>query len=261
MAESRSQGGAMKSKPVILISLLLAAFVINLDTTIVNVALPTLVRELHASNSQLQWVVDAFNLLFAGSVLAMGSLSDRFGRKGMLLAGLSVFGLASAAGGLTGSPGQLIAARAVMGVGAAMVFPATLSLITNVFTERRERALAIGLWGATTGVAIALGPIAGGWLLETFDWRSIFFAMTPVAAIGAVLVAVYVPTSRDPDAPRIDRAGVALSTAMVGLLVYTLIEAPDHGWGAPQTVAGFALTAVLTAAFVVWERRTRHPLL
>src|SRR3954466_14703443 len=162
----------MERKPLILMSLLLAAFVINLDTTIVNVALPTLVRELHASDSQLQWVVDAFSLLFAASVLAAGSLSDRFGRKGMLLAGLAVFGLASAAGGLTDSAGALIAARAVMGVGAAMVFPATLSLMTNVFTERGERARAIGLWGAITGVAIALGPIFGGWLLQVFGWRS-----------------------------------------------------------------------------------------
>src|SRR5947207_9212379 len=136
---------AMSRKPLILISLLLAAFVINLDTTIVNVALPTLVRELHASNSQLQWVVDAFNLLFAASVLAAGSLSDRFGRKGMLLAGLSVFGVASLAGALTDDPGQLIAARAVMGIGSAMVFPSTLSLLSNVFTERHERARAIGL--------------------------------------------------------------------------------------------------------------------
>ena len=172
----------MNRKPLILVSLLLAAFVINLDTTIVNVALPSLVRQLHASDSQLQWVVDAFNLLFAGSVLAAGSLSDRFGRKGMLLAGLSVFGLASLAGGLMDSAGALIAARAVMGVGAAMVFPSTLSLITNVFTERGERARAIGLWGAITGVAIALGPIVGGWLLELSDWRSIFFAMVPIAA-------------------------------------------------------------------------------
>src|SRR5947209_19168750 len=129
----------MKRSPVILIALLLAAFVINLDTTIVNVALPSLVRQLHASDSQLQWVVDAFNLLFAASVLVAGSLSDRFGRKGMLLAGLSVFGVASLAGGLTDSAGALIATRSVMGVGAAMVFPSTLSLITNVFTARRER--------------------------------------------------------------------------------------------------------------------------
>ena len=251
----------MKRKPLILSSLLLAAFAINLDTTIVNVALPTLVRELHASNSQLQWVVDAFNLLFAGSVLAFGSLSDRFGRKGMLLAGLSVFGLASLAGGLTDSSGALIAARSVMGVGAAMVFPSTLSLLTNVFTERRERARAIGLWGAITGVAIALGPIVGGWLLEAFDWRSIFFAMTPIAVLAGVLVARYVPTSRDPHAPRTDRAGFALSTAMVGLLVYTIIEAPNHGWGSARTVGSFALTAALAAAFVAWERRTEQPML
>ena len=251
----------MKHKPLILVSLLLAAFVINLDTTIVNVALPSLVRQLHASNSQLQWVVDAFNLLFAGSVLAAGSLSDRFGRKGMLLAGLSVFGLASLAGGLMDGAGQLIAARAVMGVGAAMVFPSTLSLLTNVFVERRERALAIGLWGAITGVAIALGPIVGGWLLELFDWRSIFFAMTPIAALAGGLVAGYVPSSRDPHAPRTDRAGFALSTATVGLLIYTIIEAPGQGWGSVRTLGGFAITAVLVGAFVAWERRTDEPML
>jgi EmrB/QacA subfamily drug resistance transporter len=205
--------------------------------------------------------VDSFNLLFAGSVLAMGSLSDRFGRKGMLLAGLSVFGLSSVAGGLTGSAGALIAARAVMGVGAAMVFPATLSLISNVFTERRERALAIGLWGAITGAAIALGPIVGGWLLQAYGWRSIFFAMTPIAVIAGVLVARYVPASRDPHAPRTDRAGFALSAAMVGLLVYTVIEAPNYGWGSARTLGSFALTAALTAAFVAWERRTEHPML
>jgi EmrB/QacA subfamily drug resistance transporter len=250
-----------RNKPLILTSLLLAAFVINLDTTIVNVALPTLVRELHASTSQLQWVVDAFSLLFAGSVLAAGSLSDRFGRKGMLLAGLSVFGLASLAGGLTDSPGQLIAARGVMGIGAAMVFPSTLSLLTNVFAERRERALAIGLWGAITGVAIALGPIIGGWLLQLSDWRSIFFAMTPVAAVAGVLAARYVPSSRDDHAPRTDRAGFALSTAMIGLLIYTIIEAPDRGWGSARTLGGFALTAVLAATFVAWERRTEQPML
>jgi EmrB/QacA subfamily drug resistance transporter len=251
----------MKDKPLILVSLLLAAFVINVDTTIVNVALPTLVRELHASNSQLQWVVDAYNLLFAGSVLAAGSLSDRFGRKGMLLAGLSVFGLASLAGGLTQSPGELIAARAVMGVGSAMVFPSTLSLISNVFTERGERARAIGLWGAITGAAIALGPIVGGWLLQLSDWRGIFFAMMPVAALAGGLVARYVPTSRDPHAPRVDRPGFALSTAAIALLVYTIIEAPSHGWGSTRTLASFAATAALGAVFVAWERRTARPML
>ena len=251
----------MKHKPLILTSLLLAAFVINVDTTIVNVALPTLVRELHASNSQLQWVVDAYNLLFAGSVLAAGSLSDRFGRKGMLLAGLSVFGLASLAGGLTANPGQLILARAVMGVGSAMVFPSTLSLISNVFTERGERARAIGLWGAITGAAIALGPIVGGWLLQLSDWRSIFFAMTPVAGLAGLLVARYVPTSRDPRAPRIDRPGFALSTA-ASPCSSTRSSKPRATAGAARARwPASALTAVLTAAFVTWERRTAEPML
>jgi EmrB/QacA subfamily drug resistance transporter len=248
-------------KPLILIALLLSAFAINLDTTIVNVALPKLAVELHASNAQLQWVVDAFNLLFAASVLVAGSLSDRFGRKGMLLAGLAVFGLASLVGGLTSDPGQLIAARAVMGVGAAMAFPSTLSLLTNVFVERGERARAIGLWGAITGVAIALGPIVGGALLEVFDWRSIFFAMTPVAAAAGLLVVRFVPASRDPLAPAVDRGGFVLSAAAVGLLIYTIIEAPERGWGGTVTLLGLAATAALVAAFVAWERNREEPML
>jgi MFS family permease len=154
------------------VSLLLAAFAINLDTTIVNVALPTLVRELHASTAQLEWIVDAYNLLFAAFVLAAGNLGDRVGRKGVLLAGLALFGAASFAGGLGKSPGELIAARAVMGLGAALIFPATLSLLTNVFTERRERARAIGLWGASTGVGIAVGPIVGGGSSSTSRGRA-----------------------------------------------------------------------------------------
>lgn len=209
----------------------------------------------------MQWIVDAFNLLFASSVLAFGSLSDRFGRKGMLLAGLGVFGLSSFVGGLMDSPGALIAARAVMGVGAAMVFPSTLSLLTNVFADRRERAMAIGLWGATTGAAIALGPIVGGWLLELSDWRSIFFAMAPIAALAAALSGASVPTSRDPAAPPTDRAGFALSTAAVAVVVYTIIEAPDHGWASARTLGSFAAGVLLVAAFTVAERRTEHPML
>jgi EmrB/QacA subfamily drug resistance transporter len=250
-----------RNRPLILVSLLLAAFAINLDTTIVNVALPTLVRELHATNSQLQWVVDAYNLVFAALLLAAGSLSDRVGRKGMLLGGLAVFGLASVAGGLTSSAGQLIAARCFMGLGAAMVFPATLSLIANIFTERGERARAIGLWGATAGVAIALGPIVGGWLLERFSWASIFFAMAPVAALAIGLVAWSVPRSSDPHAPRIDRPGFVLSTAGMALLIYTIIEAPEYGWGSVRSIAGFVLFAALAATFVAWERRAAHPML
>jgi len=251
----------VQRRPLILVSLLLAAFVINLDITIVNVALPTLVRELHTSNSQLQWVVDAYNLVFAALLLAAGTLSDRLGRKGFLLAGLVVFGAASIAGGLTETAGQLIVARCFMGLGAAMIFPATLSLISNVYTERAERARAIGLWGATAGMAIALGPIVGGWLLEQFSWTSIFFAMAPVAAVTAALVAWSVPTSRDPAAHKTDGLGLVLSSAAVALLTYTLIEAPNYGWSAGRSLAGYALAAGLFAAFIVRERTSAEPML
>jgi EmrB/QacA subfamily drug resistance transporter len=251
----------VRRRPLILASLLLAAFAINLDITIVNVALPSLVRELHASTSQLQWIVDAYSLVFAALILAAGSLSDRLGRKGFLLSGLAVFGVASVAGGLTSSAGQLIAARCFMGLGAAMIFPATLSLISNVFTERTERARAIGLWGASAGAAIALGPIVGGWLLERFSWQSIFIVMAPVAAAGAALVAATVPTSRDPSAPKIDMPGLALSTAAMAALIYTIIEAPVHGWGSARTLGGFGLAAAVFAGFIVWERAARQPML
>jgi EmrB/QacA subfamily drug resistance transporter len=251
----------MNNRPLILISLLLAAFAINLDTTIVNVALPTLVRELHASNSQLQWIVDAYNLVFAALLLAAGSLSDRLGRKGMLLVGLGVFGLSSALGGFAANSGQLIAARCFMGLGAAMVFPSTLSLISNVFTDRSERARAIGLWGATAGIAIALGPIVGGWLLGRFSWASIFFALAPVAAVAAALVGRFVPTSRDRSVGPVDRPGFVLSSASMALLVYTIIEAPGYGWGSTRSIAGFAVGLGLLAAFVAWERRTSAPML
>jgi EmrB/QacA subfamily drug resistance transporter len=251
----------MRSKPMILVALLLAAFLINLDTTLVNVALPALTRELHATTTQLQWVVDSYNLVFAALLLTFGSLSDRLGRKGMLLAGLAVVGTASLAGGFTTSPAELIAARAVMGLGAAMTFPATLSLLTNVFTERRERAGAIGLWGAISGVAIAMGPIVGGWLLESFSWGSIFFAMAPVAAAAAALVMLAVPASKDAQAAAPDIPGLVLSSATMALLVFTIIEAPAYGWGAGRSVAGFAVSAAALAAFVLRERRAAHPML
>ncbi len=246
---------------MILLGLLLAAFAINLDTTIVNVALPTLVRELGASTTQLEWIVDAYNLAFAALVLAAGNLGDRRGRKGVLLAGLVVFGLAALAGGFGRSGGELVAARAVMGLGAALIFPATLSLLTSVFTERSERARAIGLWGATTGVGIALGPIVGGWLLEHFSWSSVFFALAPVAGLAAVLVAFQVPTSRDPTAPRADWAGVSLSTTAMVVLTYTVIEAPTYVWIAPRTLAGFGASLLLGVLFVLQERRTAAPML
>src|SRR3984893_13304445 len=250
----------MRSKPLILVALLLAAFLVNLDTTLVNVALPALTRELHATTTQLQWVVDAYNLVFAALLLTFGSLSDRFGRKGMLLAGLAAGRAASLAGGFTTSAAQLIAARAVMGVGAAMTFPATLSLLTNVFTERRERARAIGLWGAVAGVAIAMGPIVGGWLLAHFSWGSVFIAMAPVAALAMAGAAVAVPRSRSEEAARPDVPGLVLSAATMALLIFTIIEAPTYGWTAARSLVGFAGSVAGLAAFIAVEGDTAHPM-
>src|SRR5215510_855888 len=251
----------MRGRGLILVTLCLAALIINLDTTIVNVALPALVRETGATTTDLQWVVDAYNLVFGALVLAAGSLADRLGRKGMLLAGLAVFGLSSLAGSFATSSGQLIAARAVMGLGAAMMFPSTLSLLTNVFTARRERALAIGLWGASAGVGIAMGPIVGGWLLEQFWWGAIFVFMAPVAAVVAALVAWRVPTSRDPRTPPVDWRGFALSTAGMTLIVFGIIQAPGWGWTSAATLGSLAAGVVLLAALVAAERATAAPMI
>jgi len=251
----------MRGKGLILATLCLAALIINLDTTIVNVALPALVRQINATTTDLQWVVDAYNLVFAALVLAAGSLADRLGRKGMLLAGLGVFGAASLAGSFATSSGQLIAARAVMGLGAAMMFPSTLSLLTNVFTERRQRALAIGVWGASAGVGIALGPIAGGWLLDEFWWGSIFLFMVPIAAVVALLVAWRVPTSRDPRTPPVDWRGFALSTAGMSLIVYGIIQAPEWGWASAATIGVLAAGVVAFGLLVVAELRTASPMI
>ena len=195
-----STANTRRNPVAILVALALAAFIISVDVTIVNVALPTLVRP-GASTSELQWVVDAYSLVFAALVLTAGSLSDRLGRKGTLLVGLAVFAAGSLAGALVGTTPELIAARVVMGVGAAFMFPSTLSLLVNVFTERGERAMAIGIWGGTTGIGIATGPIVGGWLLERYWWGSIFAFMAVLAVVIAALVAIAVPTSRDPRHP------------------------------------------------------------
>src|SRR5215472_6229963 len=251
----------MRGRWLILVTLCLAALIINLDTTIVNVALPALVRQIGATTTGLQWVVDAYNLAFAALVLAAGSLSDRMGRKGMLLAGLGVFGAASLAGSYATTPGQLIAARAVMGLGAAMMFPATLSLLTNVFTERRERALAIGVWGVSAGVGIAQGPIAGGWLLERFWWGSIFLFFVPVAAVVALFVAWRVPTSRDPRTPPVDRRGLVLSAAGMGLIIFGVIQAPGWSWASAATIGTLAAGVAVMALLVAAERAAANPMI
>ncbi len=252
---------ASRPGPLVLVTLCLCAFAVNLDVTLVNVTLPRLVEDLGAGTRDLQWIVDAYTLTFAALVLAAGSLGDRFGRREALLAGLAVYGVGNAAASLVSSTEALIATRALMGVGAALIFPTTLSIITNVYTEREVRAKAIGAWGASTGLAIALGPIVGGALLESFSWPATFVAKVPVAILAAVLVVRFVPTSKDPAAPRLDYAGLIVSTAAVATIVYAIIEAPDAGWASGQTLALFAAGAALLALFVTVERRTAEPML
>jgi EmrB/QacA subfamily drug resistance transporter len=241
--------------------LCLAVFTINVATTITNIALPTLVEDLDATTRELLWIVDAFNLTFAALVLAAGSLSDRFGRREWLVGGLALYALASAAGAFSTNPDQLIAARAVAGVAAAVIFPTTLSIIANVFADRRERAKAIGLWGASTGMAVALGPIVGGALLETFWWGATLLFCAAVGLAALVLSLRFVPTSRDPSTPPLDVRGLVLSTAALGLLVHTIIEAPERGWSSAATMLGFALTVALLTAFALAEWRARTPML
>src|SRR5215212_182934 len=245
----------------VLAVLCLCAFAVNVDTTLVNVALPTLVRELDASTRELQWIVDAYTLAFAALVLAAGSLGDRIGRREMLVAGLVVYGAGNAAAGFMDSPAQLVVARTIMGVGAAMIFPTTLSIITNVFRERGPRATAIGLWGATVGLAVALGPIAGGALLEGLSWEWTFFAKVPLAVAAIGLALLIVPTSRDPRTPPLDVPGLLLSTTAIGILVFAIIEAPDAGWAGAQTLSLLALAVALLAAFVGVEKRSAAPML
>jgi EmrB/QacA subfamily drug resistance transporter len=238
----------------------LSLLLIVMDNTIVNVALPTLQRDLEASTSQLQWVVDAYILVFAGLLLTMGALGDRFGRRGALAVGLAIMGVASILSSFADSADQLIATRALMGIGGALIMPATLSIITNVFTDRKERAQAIAIWSATAGAAVAIGPVTGGWLLEHFWWGSVFLVNVPVVVVALVLGQLFVPTSRDPAARPIDVPGALLSIAGLMALVWAIIEGPG-GWSDPEILGSFALAAVLLAAFVLWERRTRYPML
>lgn len=239
----------------------LAVFITVLDGTIVNVALPSLSVDLGATNRQLQWIVDAYLLVFTGLLLAAGGLGDRFGRKRMLMAGLLVFGATSALAGSVDSASGLIAGRALMGIGAAMIFPATLAIITNAFTDPGERAKAIGVWSAVSGTAVAFGPITGGWLLEHFWWGSVFFVNVPVVIVALFATWRLIPESRESDAPRFDLPGFGLSIASIGTLVFTIIEAPEWGWASGRTLAGFALAAALIGVFVAVERSKEHPLL
>jgi len=254
--DSRAHARRWKTLAVLALSLL----IIGLDNTVLNVALPTLQTHFGASGSTLQWIVDAYLLSFAGLLLTMGTLGDRFGRKRALQSGLLIFGGASVLAAFAQDATQLVALRAVMGIGGALIMPATLSVIVDVF-PREERGKAIGIWSAIAGVGIGLGPFVGGLLLEWFSWSSVFWLNVPIVAAALVAGAFLVPESRDPEPGAFDLRGAGLSIAMLVTLVFAIIEASPRGWGDPVVLGCFAAAALLGIAFVLWERRVPAPML
>lgn len=243
-----------------LVVLSAALALISLDNTIVNVALPTLQEDLGATTAQLQWVVDAYSVLFAGSLLLAGSLGDRFGRRRMLIIGLVVFIVASISAVLARDANALTFSRALMGIGGAFIMPSTLSILVQVFSDRTERARAIGIWAAIAGVGVALGPILGGFLLEHFSWHAIFWVNPPISAAMLVAALILVPESKDPSRPTLDPLGAALSSLGLIALVVTVIELPDAGLSA-LTVGSAGAAVLLLLSFVWWERRAARPIL
>src|SRR5574341_469831 len=244
-----------------LIVLCVSLLIVTLDNTILNVVLPTLVRDLQATSSQLQWVVDAYALVFGGLLLVAGSLADRYGHKRAFLAGLGLFAAASVWAALASTVDMLIAARASMGVGAALIMPSTLSSITDMFREAVAGQKAISAWAATSGLGIAVGPIAAGVLLAHFWWGSVFLINLPVAALGFALALPLVPDSKNPARPATDPVGAGLSIAGLGLLLWAIIEAPTKGWTSTTVLgAGLGGLAVL-GVFIGWEHASTHPML
>jgi EmrB/QacA subfamily drug resistance transporter len=235
--------------------------IISLDNTILNVALPALSQQLDASTSELQWIVDGYTLVFAGLLLTAGSLGDRFGRKTFLAIGLVVFGAGSLSATFSTTSAMLALSRAVMGVGAAFIMPATLSLLTNIFRDPRERGRAIGVWAAVAGGGGAIGPVIGGFLLQHFWWGSVFLVNVPVCAVALIGGYVLLPQSRDPGAPRLDPLGALLSIVGLVLLLWAIIEAPTEGWTDASVVTAFFAGVLVLAGFVAWELHTDHPML
>ena len=244
-----------------LLVLCISLIVITLDNTILNVALPRLSESINASNSQLQWIVDGYTIVYAGLILTTGSLGDRFGRKGALSLGLVLFGLGSVASAFASSAGMLIATRCFMGIGGAFIMPATLSILTNIFKDPKERGRAIGIWAGVSAGGIVIGPLAGGILIAHFWWGSVFLVNIPIVIAAFVAGHYLLPTSKDPAAPKLDPAGALLSVAALMTLLWGLIEAPTRGWGSTTIVSAFGLGAVLMAVFIAWELHSDHPML
>ena len=234
---------------------------VNLDNTILNVALPTLVEKLQATTDQLQWIVDAYSMVFGGLLLVAGSLADRYGRKRLFVCGLVVFGGGSLGATFSGSVDPLIAWRGLIGAGAAMTIPSVLSIVNDMFRDPAERARAIGMWAGTIGLGIAIGPVAGGLLLAHFWWGSIFLVNVPVVAAGLVGTLMLVPESRSQHPRPADPAGAVLSIGALGLILWAIIEGPTHGWSSLEVIAALAGGVALMVGFVAWERHSDHPML
>lgn len=254
------QPAAFRRRWFILAILSLSLIIIGLDNTVLNVALPTIQRHFNASASELQWMVDAYILVYAGLLLVLGALGDRYGRKRALQVGLLLFAGFSVFAAYAQSAAQLITARALMGIGGALIMPSTLSIIVNVF-PKHERGKAIGIWAGMAAVGIPLGPLLSGWLLRSYSWGSVFWINVPIALTALIIGAFLVPESRDPSAKRIDWAGALLSIGGLTALVYAIIEAPSRGWTDSLVLGGFTAAAVLLACFIIFEKKISQPML
>ena len=239
----------------------MSLIIVMLNNVTLNVALPELSKDLKADNTELQWILDAYALVFGGLLLVMGALGDRFGRKGALQIGLFLVATASA---LTATyattSGEVIAARAVMGIGAALVMPATLSVVVVVFPPE-ERGKAVGIWAAMAGIGAPIGLLVGGWAVENYDWQMVFWINVPIIALAILLGLVLVPKSKDNQERPLDPVGAILSTGALVSILYAIIEAPSHGWTSPETIGVAALGLLFTLVFIRWERRVEHPML
>lgn len=258
---SEEAEGSTLSRRAILAVCCLALFVPTMDNTVVNVALPTIQRDLSTSGSGLQWVVDSYVLVVASLLLTSGALGDRYGRRRVLQVGLAIFAAGSLTCSLAPTLSTLVIFRALQGVGGSMITPATLSILTSVYTDRRARAQAIGLWSATTGLSIGFGPVIGGTLVQALGWRSIFWINLPTVAFILLVGRRFIPESRARYPRRPDWRGQTLATAALALLTYSFIEAPNTGWMATSSLVRFALALALAIAFVAVERRRDDPLL
>jgi EmrB/QacA subfamily drug resistance transporter len=241
-------------------ALMICMLTLGLDGTILNVALPTLATEIGAGTSGLQWIVDAYILVFAGLLLPMGALGDRLGRKRVLLAGLAFFLVASVVAAYVTGPGPLIAARALMGLGSAIMTPMAMAILPVIF-EPAQRARAVSVMAAAMGIGVPLGPIVGGWLLDHYWWGSIFLVNVPVAVVGMIAAAFFIPESRDPRSRPVDLVGGVLGTVGLVAAVYGIIDAPRRGWSSTPVLVALGAGLVLLVAFVVWERRSRYPMI